>query len=161
MSTSSGSRKAFQLATMTSTETVARTGRDSGRTIFQKNRNGPHPSRAAASSSSAGMLRKNGRSTMIVVGRANAACGRATPSGLSSRPKLRRVTYSGRMATATGNSRPRVNRMYTASRPAKENRASTNAASAAHGTTTSIVIAAIRTLLATCLQNEPDVRISA
>ena len=60
---------------MASTETVARTGRDSGSTIFQKKRNGPQPSIAAASSSSAGMLRKNGRSTMIVVGSANAACG--------------------------------------------------------------------------------------
>ena len=106
MSTSSGSRKAFQLATTASTETVARTGRDSGRTIFQKNRNGPQPSMAAASSSSAGMLRKNGRSTMIVVGRANAACGRATPNELLISPKDRSEMNSGRIATATGNSSP-------------------------------------------------------
>ena len=51
--------------------------------------------------------------------------------------------------------------MYTASRPVNEKRARTNAASDAHGTTTTIVIAAISTLLPTCRQNEPEVMISA
>ena len=44
----------------------------------------------------------------IVSGSPNAACGRATPSGLSSRPRLRSMTKSGRIATANGNSSPSV-----------------------------------------------------
>ena len=51
--------------------------------------------------------------------------------------------------------------MYTASRPLNEKRARTNAARDAHGTTTSIVIDAITTLLPTCRQNVPTVMISA
>ena len=40
---------------------------------------------AAASWSSFGMARKNGRMMTIEIGNANAACGIATPSGLLSR----------------------------------------------------------------------------
>ena len=97
---------AFQLPTMASTATVASTGRDSGSRIRQKKPNGPQPSIGAASSSSVGMLRKNGRRMMIVSGSPNAAWGRATPSGLSSSPRSRTRMNSGRIATATGNSRP-------------------------------------------------------
>ena len=45
----------------------------------------------------------------IEIGSANAACGSATPSGLLSRPIWRSTMNSGRIATATGNSRPSVN----------------------------------------------------
>ena len=58
--TSSGSRNAFQLVTSASTLTVASAGRDSGTTIRQRNPNVEHPSTRAASSSSFGMLPKNG-----------------------------------------------------------------------------------------------------
>ena len=105
-----GSRKAFQLWTIASTEIVASTGRDIGSAITRKNRNGPQPSIAAASSSSGGMARKKGRSTMTEVGRRKAAWGSATPSGLLSRSRLRTVMNSGRTATVTGNSSPSVNR---------------------------------------------------
>ncbi len=69
--------------------TVARAGRESGRRTRQKNPKRPQPSIAAASSSSAGMLLKNGRRMMIVSGIPKAANGSATPSGLSSRPMAR------------------------------------------------------------------------
>ena len=54
---------------------------------------------------------------MIAIGSPNAACGRATPSGLLSNPIWRSTMNSGRIATATGNSRPSVNSPYTNSRP--------------------------------------------
>ena len=88
---------------------MASAGRDSGSSTRQKNPNGPQPSIAAASSSSIGMLRKNGRRMMIVSGRPKAASGSATPSGLSSSPRSRTRMNSGRIATAAGNSSPSVN----------------------------------------------------
>ena len=108
-SITSGSRNWFQLETSASTATVTRTGFDSGRRMRKKNPSGPQPSIAAASSSSFGMLRKNGRRMMIVSGSAKAASGRARPSGLSSSPMSRTRMSSGRIATVTGNSRPSVN----------------------------------------------------
>ncbi len=87
--TTSGSRNAFQLVTTARTATVARAGRESGSSTRQKNPNGPQPSMSAASSSSAGMLRKKGRRMRIVKGSWKAAWGIATPSGLSSRPRPR------------------------------------------------------------------------
>ena len=104
----SGSRNAFQLPTTASTETVASTGRESGSRMRQKKRNGPQPSIAAASCSSFGKLAKNGRRMMIVIGSPKAACGSATPSGLSSSPRFRTMMKTGRIATATGNSSPSV-----------------------------------------------------
>ncbi len=56
-----------------------------------------------------GIARKNGRITMIAIGSPNAACGKATPSGLLSSPSWRSVMNNGRIATATGNSSPSVN----------------------------------------------------
>ena len=95
-SITSGSRNCVPAdATMASTATVARTGRDSGRRIRQKNPNDPQPSIDAASSSSVGMLRKNGRRMTIVSGRPKAASGRAIPSGLSSSPRSRTRMNSG------------------------------------------------------------------
>ena len=73
---------------MARTLTVARAGRESGSSTRQKNPNGPQPSMRAASSSSVGMLRKNGRRMTIVSGSPKAACGIATPSGLSDSPSL-------------------------------------------------------------------------
>ena len=93
---------------MASTETVASTGRDSGSRMRTKKRNGPQPSMAAASCRSDGMLWKNGRRMMIVIGRPKAACGSATPSGLSSSPRLRTMMKIGRIAIATGKSSPSV-----------------------------------------------------
>src|SRR5690349_13439252 len=79
-STSSGSRNAFQLLTTASTDTVTSAGRDSGSRMRRKNRIRPQPSMVAASSSSPGMARMNGRRITIVTGSANAACGTATAS---------------------------------------------------------------------------------
>ena len=59
----------------------------------------------------------NGRRMTIVIGRANAASGSATPSGFSSRSSSRSSRYSGSAAAVSGNSSPRVNRVYSASRP--------------------------------------------
>ena len=55
MSTSSGSRKAFQLVTNARIATVISAGRDSGSRIRQKKPSRVQPSIAAASSSSAGI----------------------------------------------------------------------------------------------------------
>ena len=60
----SGSRNAFQVVTTASTLTVASAGRARGRRTRQKKPNELQPSIRAASSSSAGMLRKNGRRIM-------------------------------------------------------------------------------------------------
>ena len=120
---------------MASTPTVARAGRESGRRIRQKKPNDPQPSIDAASSSSLGMLLKNGRRMTTVRGRPKAASGRAIPSGLSSSPRSRTRMNRGRIATAAGNSRPSVNRVYRTSRPGKVRRAKTNAARAANRTT--------------------------
>ena len=57
-------------STMASTLTVASAGRASGSSTRQKNPNELQPSIRAASSSSVGMLRKNGRRITIVSGRA-------------------------------------------------------------------------------------------
>ena len=74
---------------MANTLTVAMAGRDSGSSTRQKNPNEPHPSMRAASSSSNGMLRKNGRKMTIESGSPKAACGRATPSRLPDSPTWR------------------------------------------------------------------------
>ena len=58
-------------------------GRDSGIRIRRKNRILVAPSTTAASSSSPGIARMNGRRMMIVTGSANAASGSATPNQLS------------------------------------------------------------------------------
>ena len=96
---------------------------------------------------------------MIATGSPNAACGRATPSGLLSNPICRNVRKSGRIATATGNSRPRPNSPYTTSRPRNAKRAMTKAAIDDTGTTMPAVSRAITALLRTWRQNAGDVRI--
>ena len=63
-------------------------GRDSGSRMRQKNPNVAQPSIAAASSSSTGMARMNGRRMMIVIGSPNAASGSATPSSDSQQAEL-------------------------------------------------------------------------
>ena len=90
----------------------------------------------AASSSSIGMLRKNGRRMTIESGNPKAACGSATPSRLPDSPSWRMRTYSGRIATAVGKSSPNTNRVYIASRPRNRIRANTNAAADAQPTVT-------------------------
>ena len=55
------------------------------------------------------MLWKNGRRMMIVIGRPKAAWGSATPSGLSSSPRLRTMMNEREDRDATGNSSPSVN----------------------------------------------------
>ena len=87
-SITSGSRNWFQLTTMASTATVARTGRDSGSRIRQKNPNGPQPSIAAASSSSFGMLRKNGRRMMIVERQRERRLGQGEPERVVEQPEV-------------------------------------------------------------------------
>ena len=71
-----------------------------------------------------GSVAKNGRRITIVIGSPNAAWGRATPSGLSSRPRLRTMMKIGRIATATGNSSPsvktRVEQLAAREREARE-----------------------------------------
>ena len=110
--TTSGRMNAFQVVTMASTLTVARAGRASGSSTRQKNPNEPQPSIRAASSSSTGMLRKNGRRMTIDSGSPKAACGSATPSRLPDSPSWRIRMYSGRIATAVGNSSPNTNSVY-------------------------------------------------
>ena len=75
------------------------------------------PSTTAASSSSPGTSRMNGRRITIVSGSPNAASGRATPSGLSSRPSLSSIRYSGSAAALIGNSSPTANSRNRPSRP--------------------------------------------
>ena len=92
---------------------------------------------------------------MIVIGSPNAACGRATPSGLSSSPRLRSMMNSGRIATANGNSSPSVNSVYSelAARGTRSGR-STNAASDAPAARRAAVeTSAISVLLPTWRQN--------
>ena len=83
----------------------------------QKNPKRLVPSIIAASSSSAGMARRNGTRMMIVVGSANAICGIATPASVPSSPRFLSITKSGTIATESGNSRPAVNSEKIASRP--------------------------------------------
>ncbi len=47
---------------------------------------------------------------MIVVGSANAICGRITPASELMSPMLRTTMYSGVMATVMGNMRPAAKR---------------------------------------------------
>ena len=61
--------------------TVISAGRESGSSTRQKKPNREQPSIAAASSSSTGTARMNGRRITIVSGSPNAASGSATPSG--------------------------------------------------------------------------------
>ncbi len=96
----------------------------------------------------------------IVIGSPNAACGRITPSGLSSRPSVRSSRNSGSAATAKGNISPTVNSVNSTSRPRKANRAKENAASAETATTRTVVPTAISVLLPTSRQKEPEPRMS-
>src|SRR5947207_14359125 len=66
--------------------TVIRAGRDSGSRIRTKKRILVAPSTVAASSSSAGIARMNGRRMTMVTGSENAASGSATPNRLSFMP---------------------------------------------------------------------------
>ena len=83
----SGRRNAFQVLTIARTLTVASAGRASGSRTRQKNPNVLQPSILAASSSSAGMLLKNGRRMMIVRGSPKAASGSATPRKFPDSPR--------------------------------------------------------------------------
>ena len=107
----------------------------------------------AASSSSIGMLRKNGRRMTIESGNPKAACGSATPSRLPDSPSWRMRTYSGRIATAVGNSSPNTKSVYIASRPRNRIRANTNAAADAQPTVTPTATIATITLLNSSPQN--------
>ncbi len=89
--------------------TVMSAGRDSGSRIRRKNRIRVAPSTIAASSSSPGMARMNGRRITIVTGSENAASGRATPNRLSFRPICWSSRNSGRAAVLSGNSSPATN----------------------------------------------------
>ena len=144
---------AFQVVTIASTLTVASAGRDSGSSTRQKKPNEPQPSMRAASSSSIGMLRKNGRRMTIESGSPKAACGSATPSRLPDSPTWRMRMYSGRIATAVGKSSPNTNSVYIASRPRNRIRANTNAAADAQPTVTPTATIATRTLLSSSPQN--------
>ena len=139
--------------TTASTLTVARAGRARGSRTRQKNPNELQPSIRAASSSSAGMLRKNGRRMTIVSGSANAACGSATPHGVPVRPRFRTRMNSGRIATAVGNSSPNTNSVNSASRPRNCIRANTNAAIDANTTAIVTEMTAITRLLPNSPQN--------
>jgi hypothetical protein len=88
VNTSSGSRYWFQLFTNVSTVTVASAGRHSGSRIRTKNWIRVAPSTTAASSSSPGIARMNGRRITIVMGSPNAPSARARPYRLSSSPIL-------------------------------------------------------------------------
>ena len=77
--------KLFQLVITDRIVTVISAGRVSGSRTRQKNPNDVQPSIAAASSSSAGTARMNGRRMITVIGIPNAASGSATPSSVSSR----------------------------------------------------------------------------
>ncbi len=94
----------------------------------------------------------------MVIGSPNAACGRITPSGLSSRPRERSSRNSGSAATAKGNISPIVKRVNSASRPRKAKRAKENAESAETATTRTVVPTAIRVLLPISRQKSPEPR---
>ncbi|GAB3809992.1 hypothetical protein GCM10027605_46860 [Micromonospora zhanjiangensis] len=95
---------------------------------------------------------------MIVTGSPKAAWGRITPNGLSSSPRPRSSTNSGRIATANGNIRPMAKSVNNSSRPRKANRANTNAAIAAAPTITTTVATAMNRLLASCRQKMSEAR---
>ena len=99
--------------------TVTTPGSDSGTTIRKKKPSRLAPSIDAASSSSLGIARRNGTRMMIVVGSANAICGRMMPARLFIRPRFRIMMYSGVIATVIGNIRPAANSEYIAPRPEK------------------------------------------
>ncbi len=96
----------------------------------------------------------------MVIGSPKAACGRITPSGLSSRSIERRSRNSGSAATAKGNISPIVNTVNSTSRPRKANRAKENAASAEAATTRRVVPTAISVLLPTSRQKSVEARMS-
>lgn len=85
-------------------------GTASGSTIRQKNPRRLQPSIDAASWISSGMARRNGTRMMIVVGSANAICGRMMPGRVFMSPSERITMYSGVIATVMGNIRPEANR---------------------------------------------------
>ncbi len=93
-------------------------GRASGSTIRKKNPTRVTPSTNAASSSSRGMARRNGRMMMTVSGSAKATCGTMRPHRLPTSPSWRIMRYSGSTATVSGNIRPVANTRYMSSRPA-------------------------------------------
>ena len=99
--------------------TVTTPGSESGITIRKKKPSRLAPSIAAASSSSFGIARRKGTRMMIVVGRANAICGRMMPARLSVRPRPLIKMYSGVIATVIGNIRPEAKSAYIAARPEK------------------------------------------
>ncbi len=117
------------------------------------------PSTTAASSSSPGTARMNGRKMMTVIGSAKAASGRATPSQLSSRWTCLSRKYTGSEATLAGNSRPIANIMYQASRPGNLYRASANDAIAPSPTARPVTTTEISALLPRFCQKVAEVRI--
>ncbi len=84
-------------------------GIDSRTTMRKKNPMRLHPSMNAASWISSGMARRNGTRMMIVVGSANAICGRMIPGSELVRPSERITMYSGVIATVMGNMSPDAN----------------------------------------------------
>jgi hypothetical protein len=133
--------------------TVTTPGTDSGTTIRKKNPSRLAPSIEAASSSSFGMARRNGTRMMIVVGRANAICGRMMPARLFISPSCRIMMYSGVIATVIGNIRPAANSEYIAPRPRKSYRATTKLAITPRITTPIVVAMPQIAELANCRQN--------
>lgn len=96
----------------------------------------------------------------MVIGSPKAACGRITPSGLSSRPMERSSRNRGRAATAKGNISPIVKRVNSVSRPRKANRAKEKADSAETATSRTVVPTAISVLLPISRQKSPEPRMS-
>ena len=151
----------FQLVTKASIATVIRAGRDSGSRIRTKNRILVAPSTVAASSSSAGIARMNGRRMTIVTGSENAASGSATPNRLSFMPIFCSSRNSGRAAVLSGNSSPAVNRRNNPSRPRKVYRDSAKAAIEPSTMASAVATTAMIALFWTACQKTADVRIVA
>ena len=76
---------------------------------------------------------------MIVVGSANAICGRTMPPTVFIRPRSRIRMYSGVIATVMGNMRPAANSEYIAPLSLKSYRASTKLTMRPSATTPAVV----------------------
>ena len=119
LTTSSGSRNAFQLPTTASTATVARAGRESGSRIRQKNPNVLQPSMAAASSSSRGDAPEERPQDDDRHGRPKAACGQGHPERVVEQAERPDEDVQRQDRDRAGNSRPSVKSVNRSSRPRK------------------------------------------
>src|SRR5215510_8555336 len=118
----SGHRKSFHAERKAKMASAARTGWDSGSTIRVNTCQALAPSMRAASSSSAGMVRKNCRSRNTPKAKVVAASGTIRPGNVLSQPSLWTSTYWGTRTTAFGIMRLPTSSAKTRSRPAKRMR---------------------------------------